>query len=63
MYFEGFRRDDLIRWKTAETELPSDIQGIQWTGTAYETYWTGIKNNIVNGVYRIESGRRWQDRN
>jgi hypothetical protein len=51
LYFEGFRRDDLIRWKTAETELPIDIQGIQWTGTAYETYWTGIKNNVVNGVY------------
>lgn len=63
LYFEGFRRDDLIRWKTAETELPMDIQGIQWTGTAYETYWTGIKSNISNGIYRIETGRRWQDRN
>ncbi len=63
LYFEGFRRDDLIRWKTAETELPMDIQGIQWTGTAYETYWTGIRNNISNGIYRIETGRRWQERN
>ncbi len=62
-YFEGFRRDDLMRWKTAETELPMDIQGIAWTGTAYETYWSGIKNNIVGGIYRIETSRKWQERN
>lgn len=63
LYFEGFRRDDLIRWKTAEIEMPIDIQGIQWTGTAYETYWPSIKNNVVNGVYRIETGRKWQEKN
>ena len=34
--FEGFRRDDLRRWKTAETELPQAIRGIKYRGTEYE---------------------------
>jgi len=33
--FEGFRRDDLRRWKTAETELPKAIRGVKFTGTEY----------------------------
>ena len=62
LYLEGFRRDDLIRWKTAEVEMPKPIEGITWTGTAYETYWSGIKNNVVNGNYRLESSRTWQEK-
>ena len=31
--FEGFRRDDLRRWKTAETELKQAIKGIKYKGT------------------------------
>lgn len=62
LYLEGFRRDDLIRWKTAEIEMPKPIEGITWTGTAYETYWTGIKNNIVNGNFRLETSRQWQEK-
>jgi hypothetical protein len=34
--FEGFRRDDLRRWKTAEAELKKAIMGIKYTGTEYE---------------------------
>ncbi|MCC8425006.1 RagB/SusD family nutrient uptake outer membrane protein [Mucilaginibacter sp. UR6-11] len=34
---EGFRYDDLRRWKTAETELPQDIKGIKITGTDWAT--------------------------
>lgn len=34
--FEGFRRDDLRRWKTAETELPEAIKGIKLKGSEYE---------------------------
>lgn len=34
--FEGFRRDDLRRWKTAETELQQAIRGIKYKGTEYE---------------------------
>lgn len=34
--FEGFRRDDLRRWKTAEAELKPAIRGIKYKGTQYE---------------------------
>lgn len=34
--FEGFRRDDLRRWKTAETELVQAMKGFKYTGTEYE---------------------------
>ena len=34
--FEGFRRDDLRRWKTAETELTDAIRGIKLKGSEYE---------------------------
>jgi hypothetical protein len=29
---EGFRRDDLCRWKTAETEMTGRFLGVKWTG-------------------------------
>ena len=35
--FEGFRRDDLRRWKTAEMELKAPLKGIKYQGTEYET--------------------------
>jgi hypothetical protein len=35
--FEGFRRDDLRRWKTAETVMPQAIKGIKFVGTEYQT--------------------------
>lgn len=41
--FEGFRRDDLRRWKTAEKELPQAIKGIKYKGTEYET--KGVLND------------------
>ncbi len=34
---EGFRRDDLRRWKTAEVELPMALMGAQFAGTEFET--------------------------
>ena len=34
--FEGFRRDDLRRWKTAETELAQAIKGFKYVGTEYQ---------------------------
>ena len=63
LYFEGFRVDDLKRWKTAETELPMDIRGITWTGTAWATKWPGISANIVNNVFRLETARSWAEKN
>lgn len=35
--FEGFRRDDLRRWKIAEIELIQAVKGIKYKGTEYET--------------------------
>ncbi|HEY0608058.1 MAG TPA: RagB/SusD family nutrient uptake outer membrane protein [Chitinophaga sp.] len=34
---EGFRYDDIRRWKTAEAELPQDIKGIKITGADWAT--------------------------
>ena len=34
--FEGYRRDDLRRWKTAETEMPQAIRGVKFVGTEYQ---------------------------
>lgn len=36
LFNEGFRIDDLKRWKTAETEMPQDFLGIRWTGTEFQ---------------------------
>jgi hypothetical protein len=35
---EGFRYDDIRRWKTAETELAQDIKGIKIKGSAWQSY-------------------------
>jgi starch-binding outer membrane protein, SusD/RagB family len=34
--FEGFRRDDLRRWKLAEDVMPQAIRGVKFLGTEYE---------------------------
>jgi hypothetical protein len=34
--FEGFRRDDLRRWKTAETEMPQALKGVKFVGTEFQ---------------------------
>jgi hypothetical protein len=34
--FEGFRWDDLRRWKTAETALPQSMLSIKVTGTQWD---------------------------
>ena len=40
--FEGFRREDLLRWKEAENVLPNDIKGVKWVGTEFETHFPDI---------------------
>lgn len=53
---EGFRYDDLRRWKTAETELPQDIKGIK----VKNSNWTDPV--IVNGSNRNPyTGAIWQN--
>jgi hypothetical protein len=56
--FEGFRRNDLRRWKTAETELAQAVKGFKYTGTEYEE--GGVLSNSEatkvdeDGFYVIE---------
>jgi hypothetical protein len=65
LYFEGFRIDDLKRWKTAETEMPQDILGIKWTGTQFETSWgtESARAKNADGCLIMESGRTWSEKN
>ncbi|MGV8133640.1 MAG: RagB/SusD family nutrient uptake outer membrane protein [Mangrovibacterium sp.] len=41
--FEGFRRDDLRRWKTAETIMPLAIKGVKFVGTEYEQRYPDLR--------------------
>jgi hypothetical protein len=41
--FEGYRRDDLRRWKTAETVLPQALKGVKFTGTEYQQRYPDLK--------------------
>lgn len=61
---EGFRYDDIRRWKTAESELPQDVKGIKITGTDWATkspyndpsYLTKVD---ANGFLIAETGRKF----
>lgn len=43
---EGFHFSDLMRWKTAEIELPKAIRGIKYKGTEYETLFPDLKLKV-----------------
>lgn len=44
LFLEGFRFDDLRRWKNAETEMPMALKGVLWRDTQYATdsRWSNI---------------------
>lgn len=44
--FEGYRRDDLRRWKTAENVMPQAIRGIKFEGTEYETGYPDLEPGV-----------------
>ena len=54
LYLEGFRYDDLRRWKTAETEMSGNLEGV-WmgTGSAYAAASTVINYSVApyNSIY------------
>lgn len=59
---EGFRWDDVRRWKTAETEMAEDVKGIKIVGTSWQTYplYSApiYQNNVdADGFMITESGR------
>lgn len=64
LFNEGFRLDDLKRWKTAEDEMPQDILGITWKGTEYEKTWPSCPYSPnADGAIVIETNRRWAEKN
>jgi hypothetical protein len=67
LFLEGFRVDDLKRWKTAETEMPMNLLGIKWKGTRWETRYLVNGNPPfpvdANGNLILESGRKWAEKN
>ena len=64
LFLEGFRIDDLKRWKTAETEMPQDQLGVKMTGTWFESNWTGQARSLnSDGCIIMYSGRSWTAKN
>lgn len=67
LYLEGFRVDDLKRWKTAETEMPMNVLGVKWTGTRWQTRWVvsgGAPYAVdANGFLIFEGNRKWAQKN
>lgn len=63
LVFEGYRIDDLKRWKTAETEMPQDQLGILYTGTWFETNWTSQSRSLnSDGCIIMYDGRVWNQK-
>ncbi|MGZ8536819.1 MAG: RagB/SusD family nutrient uptake outer membrane protein [Flavisolibacter sp.] len=44
--FEGFRRDDLRRWKQAETIMPQAIRGVKFVGTEYQSRYPTLQIGV-----------------
>lgn len=44
--FEGFRRDDLRRWKTAESIMPQAVKGVKFVGTEYQTRYPNLQPGV-----------------
>ena len=64
LFLEGFRIDDLKRWKTAETEMPQDQLGVKMTGTWFESNWTGQSRSLNgDGCIVMYGGRTWAQKN
>jgi hypothetical protein len=56
--FEGFRWDDLRRWKTAETVLPKSILSIKVTGTEWANKVITIDGSTYNSFfYNVDPGQ------
>ena len=55
LFHEGFRIDDLKRWKTAETEMPQAFLGSKFAG--------GTQNADGFTIFESAADRQWQQRN
>ena len=64
LFLEGFRIDDLKRWKTAETEMPQDLLGVQMTDTWFATNWSNQTRPLNgDGCIVLYDGRTWAAKN
>ena len=64
LFLEGFRIDDLKRWKTAETEMPIDQLGVKMTGTWFESNWPAQARSLNgDGCIVMYPGRQWAQKN
>lgn len=64
LFLEGFRIDDLKRWKTAETEMPQNLLGVKITGTWYESNWAAQARPLnADGCIIMYDGRSWAQKN
>src|SRR6266536_493924 len=62
--FEGYRRDDSRRWKTAETVMPQAIRGVKFVGTEYQQRFPDLKVGTdiqvdADGFIVAESARQF----
>lgn len=63
LFEEGFRYNDIRRWKIAETVLPKALLGIKYKGTQFETdpLWAGLNATFdENGYLIVESASKRQ---
>ena len=60
---EGFRIDDLRRWKTAEVEMPMDFTGIRHIGEWQVRLPNPGATKSDDGHLIIEDGRVWAEKN
>lgn len=68
LFGEGFRLDDLRRWKTAETEMSESLRGIKFRDTQFSSdpRWSSLVFNMdADGVIVLEDGsaRTFHERN
>lgn len=63
LFNEGFRIDDLKRWKTAVEEMNQDFLGIRWEGEWRSKWGQPGYNTNADGNLIVETGRRWTDKN
>ncbi|WP_294547948.1 RagB/SusD family nutrient uptake outer membrane protein [uncultured Bacteroides sp.] len=72
LFNEGFRVDDLKRWKQAEIEMPKDILGVRWSTSGEWSTWanawkpsyaTATDDAGTTGCFMIETGRVWDNKN
>lgn len=66
---EGFRYDDIRRWKIAENVMPVDLLGVKFEGTQFETEYADVShaqgltyNNDGFIVIQPASKRHWEQK-